>query len=307
MSRRLTGLKLFAVVAVWLLFPDFGIGQAFLPGKGNGSVSVDFGTTHSAGHFMDDGSKLPGYGTRANSLSFSVDYGLTDRLALGFSIPYINSKYTGKEEPLNLPNNVVDDGVYHGTMQDMRFEARYNILERPFVATPFFALSVPSHSYPTIGEASVGPDLKQYTTGIYIGRLLHPFLSRAFVQGSYAFTTVEKVLDLSLNRSNSDVAVGYFLTPRLSTTFLWTRQWSHGGLGFSDIYNTTSTDIFLQQDRLTKQSYQHVGVGVGVNLTESMSASFSFRKFVSGVNAHYGEGFSGGLSWSFSTAPQLFQ
>jgi hypothetical protein len=307
MNRLLNVPNLCAVVAAWLLVSAPLFGQAFLPGKGSGTVSVDFGTTHSAGHFMDDGSKLPGYGTRAYSLSFSVDYGLTDRLALGFSIPYVNSKYTGKEEPLNLPNNVVDDGVYHGTMQDIRLEARYNILERPFVATPFFAFSVPSHSYPTIGEAAVGPNLKQYSTGIYVGRLLNPFLSRAFVHGAYTFTAVEKVLDLSLNRSNTDVSFGYFLTPRVSTTFLWTGQWSHGGLGFSDIYNTTSSEIFLQQDRLTKQSYQHIGVGVGLNLTESLSASFSFRKFVSGVNAHYGEGISGGLSWSFSTAPQFFQ
>lgn len=303
---ELMRLNLCAVAAAWLLLPALGMGQAFLPGKGTGMVSIDWGTTHSAGHFMDDGSKLPGYGTRAQNLTFGVEYGVTSRLAVGFSIPWVNAKYTGKEEPLNLPNNVVDDGVYHGALQDMHIEARYNVFERPFVVTPFFAFSAPSHSYPTIGEAAIGPDLKQYTTGVYIGRLLNPFLSRAFVHGSYAFTRVEKVLDLSLNRSNADISVGYFLTPRLSTTFLWRKQWSHGGLGFSDIYNTSSADIFLQQDRLTKQTFQHIGTGVGLNLTESLSANFSFLKFVSGSNAHYGEGVSAGLSWSFSTAPQLF-
>ena len=46
--------------------------------------------------------------------------------------------------------------------------------------------------------------------------------------------------------------------------------------------------------------------GVGLNLTDSISANFTFLKFVSGRNAHFGEGFSGGLSWSFSTVPQLF-
>jgi len=300
-------LSLCAIAAASLISPTLGMGQAFLPGKGSGTVSVDVGTTHSAGHFMDDGSKLPGYGTRANNVSFSVDYGVTSKLALGLSIPWVTAKYTGQEEPLNLPRNIVDDGVYHGTLQDFHLEARYNVLEHPVVVTPFFALSVPSHGYPTIGEAAIGPDLKQYSTGVYVGRLLNPFLSRAFVHGSYSYTTVERVLDLSLNRSDADVAVGYFLTPRLSTSFLWKRQWSHGGLGFSDIYNTTSADVFLQQDRLTKQDFQHVGAGVGINMTESLSANFSFVKFVSGRNAHFGEGFSGGISWSFSTSPQLFR
>jgi hypothetical protein len=283
------------------------MGQAFLPGKGSGTVSFDFGTTHSAGHFLDDGSKLPGYGTRAYNLSFNVEYGVTSRLALSLGIPWVTSKYTGTEEPLNLPLNVLDDGVFHGTMQDFRMEARYNVLDRPVVLTPFFAFSVPSHGYQTIGEAAVGPKLKQYSTGVYAGRLLNPFLSQAFVHGSYSYTAVEKVLGVSLNRSNTDLAVGYFWTPRLSTSLLWRKQWSHGGLGFDVFFDpNTSAEIFLQQDRITKQEFQHLGAGVGFNMTESLSANFSFLKFVSGRDAHFGEGFSAGLSWSFSTSPQLF-
>jgi len=291
-----------------MLLPTFGLAQAFLPGKGNGEVSIDIGTTRATGHFLDDGSRQPGYGSRANHMTLSVEYGITNRLAVGVDLPYISSKYTGKEEPLNLPANVVDDGVYHGTVQDFHFEGRFNAIERPLVVISFFAFSVPSHSYQTIGESSVGPNLKQYATGVYAGRLLNPFLSQAFVHGSYSYTVVEKVLGLSLNRSNTDIGFGYFFTPRISTTVLWRNQWSHGGLGFAAIFDpSVSSSVFLNQDRLTKQDFQHVGIAAGVNLTESMSANFSFIKFVSGHNAHIGEGFSGGLSWSFSTSPKLFQ
>ena len=300
-------LPLFGIVVAWLLSPVLAMGQAFVPSKGNGSVSVDVGTIRAAGHFLDDGSKLPGYGSRANHVTFSLDYGLTDRLALGFSLPYIKAKYTGKEEPLNLPDNTIDDGLYHGSIQDIHLEARYNIFDRPFVATPFVAFSTPIHDYPTIGEAAIGPQLNQFTAGVYVGRLLNPFLSRAFVQGGYAYTAVEEILDVPLNRSNADISFGYFLTTRLSTSVLWRRQWTHGGLGYADIYSTTSSDVFLQQDRLTNQDFQHIGIGVGMELKESWSAHFSFLKMVSGRGAHYGEGFSGGISWSFSTSPSLFQ
>jgi len=276
--------------------------QALLPGKGNGSVNIDVGTAHSAGHFMDDGTRVPGYGSRANHLTVGVEYGLTEKLAVELNLPYIRSKYTGKEEPLNLSQNFLDDGTYHGTLQDFGFEARYSVLERPLFVTPFVTLGVPSHKYRTIGESSIGAHLKQVSTGVYAARLLNPFLPRAVVQGSYSYTAAEKVLGLSLNRSNVAFSAGYFVTRTLSASFLWNRQWTHGGLGFSDIYDpSTTSDVFLQQDRLTRQDYQHVGAGVGLILTESWSANFSFTKFVLGHNAHFGEGLAGGLSWSFSS------
>jgi hypothetical protein len=275
--------------------------QAFLPGKGEGAVSINFASVHAAGHFMDDGSRLPGYASRANSLTFGVEYGLTDKLALGLSLPYIRAKYLGPEEPLNLPRNVLDDGAYHGTMQDLRFEARFNALRLPVVLTPFAAVTLPTHSYDTIAESSVGPDVRQLTVGTYAGRLLNPVLPRTFVHGSYSYSLAEKVLGISLNRSNTDLSVGHFITPVLSASFLWRRQWTHGGLGYAEIYDpAVSPDIYLQQDRLAGQDYQHVGVGAGLSVTETLSVDFSFVKFVSGKDAHFGEGISGGLSWSFS-------
>jgi len=72
--RSLTILRLLALV---LLLPCAGMAQAFLPGKSEGSASINFTTIHAAGHFLDDGSRLPGYASRANSLTFGLDYGLT--------------------------------------------------------------------------------------------------------------------------------------------------------------------------------------------------------------------------------------
>lgn len=290
------------LLALLLLLPCTGMAQAFLPGKSQGSVSLNFTTIHAAGHFLDDGTRLPGYASRANSLTVGVDYGLTEKLAVGVSVPYIRAKYLGPEEPLNLPRNVLDDGVYHGTMQDLRFEARFNTLRLPVVMTPFVAVSIPTHSYDTIAESAVGADVKQWTTGVYVGRLLNPVLPRTFVHGSYSYSGVEKILGVSLNRSNTDFSVGQFITPALSASFLWRRQWLHGGLTYAEIYDPTATpDFFVQQDRLARQDFQHVGFGVGYSLNESLSVDFSFVKFVSGRAAHFGEGISTGLSWSFST------
>ena len=282
-----------------LLNPARGSAQAWMPLKGEGSVSITFQHVRSAGHFLEDGSQFPGYETRASNVSFDVAYGVTERLALDASLPYMNTKYAGKEAPM-FPDAVLDDGRYHGSLQDWRFGFRYNALERPFAATPFFAAVIPSHSYGTIGEAAAGRGLREYTAGVYMGRLLHPVLRKAYVHGMYSYSFVEKVLDIGLNRSNVDAQIGYLITPSVSLSFLWRRVWTHGGLDFGQLY-TAPSDVFGNFDRVTRQNFQHIGAGAELPLGESASVHLNVVKFVSGVNAHYGMGVAAGVSWSFQT------
>jgi len=54
-------------------------------------------------------------------------------------VPWVNVKYLGPEEPLNLPDNVLDDAPTTGAVSDLRFELRYNAFSRYGVVTPFFA------------------------------------------------------------------------------------------------------------------------------------------------------------------------
>ncbi len=286
------------VVAFTLLTPSFSSAQAWLPYKGEGSVSIIYQSVHSDGHFLEDGSSWAAYQSLAHDMIFEVDYGLTDRLALDVSLPYIVSKYTGREEPINLPQNVLDDGAYHGTFQDFQFGLHYNALRGPLTVSPFFTFIVPSHKYDTTGEAAAGARLRQFASGVYAGRLLNPVLSRTYVQGMYAYTAAEKVLGISLNRSNTELTIGQFITPALSVNFVWRGQWMHGGLDFSELYQAPP-EVFLQGDRITRQNYHHVGGGAGLAINGSLSANFSFVKFVSGRNAHMGEAIFAGVSWSF--------
>src|SRR5262249_10624498 len=290
------------VVAVVLtsLVPFRGLAQAFLPRKGEGSVAMTYQSVHVAGHFLEDGSRFPAYQSRANNMIFGLEYGLTDRLALDASLPYMLTKYTGKEVPLNLPINVLDDGTYHGTFQDFQFGLRYNVQRRHFAVTPFFTVVLPSHAYKTVGEAAAGANLRQLISGVYTGRLLNPVIPRTYVEGMYSYAVVEKAANIDLNRSNTELNAGYFITPSLSANFLWRGQWTHGGLNFSEILQGSSSEVVRQMDRVTRQNFYHVGVGAGFSLTESVSTHFTLVKFGSGQNAHYGEGFFAGVSWRFT-------
>jgi hypothetical protein len=290
-----------AVLALFMMtIPRFVPAQAWLPDKGEGSVSFTYQFVNSSGHFLEDGSQFPGYQSRANALVLGVQYGLTNRLAAEVNLPYLLTRYTGSEEPLNLPENVLDDGNLHGTFQDFQFGLHCNVLRGPVSLTPFAVFSLPSHDYEVIGEAAAGPGLKQFIVGTYAGRLLDPVIPRTYVEGMYSYGVVEKVEGIPLNRSNMELTVGRFLTRSLSASFIWRKQWMHGGLNFSDIY-AGSSEVFRQSDRLTRQNFDHVGADVTLSLTESVSAHVGFLKFAAGQNAHFGEAVVGGMNWRFTS------
>jgi len=287
-------------VALCLLTPALCPAQAWVPSRGEGSVSIFFQNIDFAGHFFPDGSRRAEFQTRSNNVLFEVGYGVSDRLALNVTLPHVSSKFTDKvHPPFNLPRNVVDDGSYHGALQDFRVELRYNALRRPFVATPFFAAIIPSHGYQIVGEAAPGRHLREYLVGGYAGRLLNPVLPRAYVHGLYSYAIVEREIDVPLNRSNVDLEFGYFVHPSVSLSFIWSRQWTHGGLTFEHIFDTP--EIFLNHDRLVRSNFQHVGVGAGFALSKSVDLHGNFVKYVSGSNTHFGTAISVGVSWRFRT------
>src|SRR5262245_57509710 len=90
-------------MAMWMLSPSPGLAQAFLPGKGEGSLGITFQDVDHQGHLRPDGSRRPRLQSRAETMIFDVEYGLNNRLAVGASLAYVNSKYTGQETPFNLP------------------------------------------------------------------------------------------------------------------------------------------------------------------------------------------------------------
>ena len=294
-------------LAAFLVAPYPCAAQAWLPVKGEGTFSISFQRVYADGHFLEDGSQLPGYRTEARNAIFDLTYGITDSLSLSFIVPFVNVKYLGPEEPFNLPDNVLDDGTYQGAITDLGFQFRYNLIESPLVVTPFFTAGVPSHAYETLGEAAPGRNFQEYRFGTYVGRFLDPVLPRAFVDAYYSYSFVRQDLDIPLNYSSFALQAGYFVAGSVPVSFLYRRHWTHGGLSFNELFEAP-VEVFGNLDRVLKIKSQHVGLGTSLSLGSSVSAYANYVKFVSGVDTHYGAGFSVGLSWTFQTReePLLF-
>lgn len=312
--------------SIWIGSAPQAAAQAWLPPKGEGSVSLGYQNVTFAGHFDSSGQRLPLGASQAQSALFDFEYGITDKVALDVALPFIATRYTGANpssaEIRALFNQLLqqthgaythsflDNASYHSTFQDFRFNARYKVLSAPIVLTPFITVVIPSHSYAYVGEAAPGRNLREFLIGTNLGRRLNPILPKAYVhfESSYAF--VPRTLGVPLNRFNGGITFGYFVRRRLQVRALALYQHTHGGLHFPEQVVTSTPETFLTHDRLLRQNYWHFGGSASYSLSKSVDLFAGVVSFLSGSDTHFGTAITVGTSWNFRTrraAPEVGQ
>ena len=281
------------LLSLLIALPICLFSQAWLSPKGEGTVSLLYQYGFDRLHVFSDGRTKDRGHTSLQGLVLDTDFSLTDRLAVRVSLPFIDGKYVGAFPHFLVrgqPETAValDDGAYHGSVQDFRFDVRYNLSRRALKVTPFFEAIVPSHSYATLGHAATGINLHEYRLGVSVGRRLNPILPKAFVQGRYAFGFSEKVVDVAPKRSYAEFQLGYFLTRRLTVQGSSVLTYSHNGIDHSyDLFPNDLTDQqWLNHDRISRAKLLDLGGGVGYSFNRSTNVFFSMGHSVYGANTH---------------------
>jgi hypothetical protein len=296
--------RVFAAVAVGLLYTAIAGAQAWLPPKGEAWLYFGYGNIYSAHHYFADGFQDPSAGaTRSQTLGLVAGYGITDRLALNVSIPFVTSIYHGSRP--HIIDGVIltpDNGQYHGTFQDYRINLGFQALSGTVAVAPFATVVIPSHDYATLSHAAPGRGLNQLLLGFAAGASLDRIVPGTFVEVYYDYAFVEKVLDINIDRSDFGFQAGYFLTPSLGVRFLAAGYYTHGGIA----YNTPGglpREQFLHHDQIAKGANLSVGGGLSYVLTGSTEVSVSYLRSVWGRTGHkIDQGLGFGVSWSFSPA-----
>lgn len=299
------------VLAVLSVIARDAHAQPWLPEKGEATVSVAFQSIFVKDHYFPTGPLDVGHIT-SNSVMVDVSYAATRRLAVDFGAPFVASKYNGPL-PHKLP---IDDGRYHGAVQDLRFGLRYKLLSGRLAVTPFVTGVVPSHAYEFYAHSALGQRLRGLAAGTSVGKLLE-VVPGAFIQARYSYTFAQRILDISHNKSNADVEVGYFITPSLRVFAIGSGQLTHGGLDntldsvlsptgevLSRIDLETNEVLFgpefdLHHDRIDRGHYLNVGGGAAVSLSDAVDLFGSFVKAVAVRNGHaVNRGLTIGISWT---------
>src|SRR5437762_13074752 len=245
------------------------LAQAWLPPKGEASFSLGYGNVFVNKHYLGT-SAGPGDNVesdfghiRSQSVEIGLGYGLTDRLAVSVALPYILTKYYGTPGQNFFPHTIsVDDGHYHGIFQDFRFDLDYQLLRGPVAVAPFFAAVIPSHSYTYFAHAAGGRDLHEYLLGSSFGARLDQLLAGSYVELTYSYAFVERVLDIHHDRSNCFLEVGYFLTPSFSMRGIATGSYTHGGVNGVAADRLPPPEIFQHHDQIGHESGISAGGGL---------------------------------------------
>ena len=288
--------RLPSTVALLCLFPALASAQAWLPFKGEGSLSLVGQHIRLSGHFDTDGSRLTECAPSTAWVAIAAfEYGLTDKLAFSARLPYVASRYTGPaEDPCTAELRQVhgefqqqspdaeltslDTGSFYATFQDITLGLRYNLFDRVVTVTPGVGLTIPSHDYRTVGEAAPGQKRVALHTGFSVGRFLDPVIPGAYVHAQYTYSFVQSLLDVPLDRSNAEFEAGYAVTPTFVVRGMAAWQQTHGGIA-----SVTAIDraagaggrpaqpvVYLDHDRLLAVRYWHLGGGATVALTDTL-------------------------------------
>ncbi len=299
---KLAVVRASVAVAALLLQPlsGFARAQAFVPARGEGSVTLQLQSFFSHDHYFITEKHDVGH-IQTDSVVFDTSYGLTDKVAVDLSLPYVASKYNG---PRPHPTGI-DDGLFRPTFQDFRFALRYNLRPGRFALTPFVGTIVPSHDYQYYAHSAVGRHLRELQVGVYAAKLLDPIVPGAFVQARYSYGFAERVLDIAHNRSNADLEIGYFVNSGLRIFGLGSGQLTHGGIDLIyrpdlSVPSPLTPEQQIHHDQIDRLNYLNVGGGASMSLHDSLDVFGSIITQVSGRNGHaLSRGINLGLTWSF--------
>ena len=296
-NRRRLGLAA-AAFLLHLTLPPLAQAQAWLPPQGEGSVSVGVQELYVPYHLRFDGSAGPKANgdIRIHSMAVDATYGVSEKLAIDLALPrYIASRYGGVK-----PEGPRDDGKYYATFQDLHLGLRYAIRQRGLALTPSVAVVLPSHGYETFGHVSPGRDLRELGLGFSAGRSLAPVLPETYVHAHYVYAIVEGVthegLDLSLNRSNTELEVGHLLTRALSIRGFGAWQHTYGGIEWTEENLALHHEI---HDLAARAILFRLGGGAAYALNPSIEVFGAVLTTMSGRNTHKAGGVMFGTSWTF--------
>jgi hypothetical protein len=290
-----------AILTLTLAAPAVVCGQAWVPARGDGSVSLSYLDMVTSDHLLSSGQTQNRGPMRMITLTAGVLYGITDRLAVSAEIPYITSKFTLTPGLPPNPHDLeskIDDGRYRDTFQDFRGAVRYNAVRGPLMFTPFLEVVQPSHHYTTFGHSAPGRYLREYHVGADVGRLLNPILPRAYFDLRYSYAFVQQLYGMNLDRTNVDLEVGYFLKPSIAVRGLGAVQKTLGGL---EAPVSPDSPFFPDHDRMERGHYSRIGGGITFSLSRKMDLYVLVMSTLSGKNVQAFTAPAVGVSWNFQT------
>lgn len=289
-----------AAALVWATArPQPAAAQAWVTPRGEGAVTVSHQLVGSTDHVTRTGDRVSTLGRETLHVGVGeAIYGVTDRLSAELSLAWVTTKWIGRVEDRHGP---LDTGDFHGTFQDIRVAARYQLVEGPVNVAPFVAYGGPVTGYETRGHSAFGRHMEELTLGTSVGGAV---ARRGYWQvlGSYAFVNDIDTEDFNLDHVNGDAEVGVGLG-RVTARVFGSGQWMWDGLQLGPM--TDHYHLQANHDRFAQSSYLNAGGGVSVSLSSRVDLGVTGFTTVSARNFHALKAIVTSLTWKFGGGFQI--
>lgn len=292
LTRTLQAASAAALLAIAIPFAPEARAQASVPEEGGGLWTLAGQNVIVHDHTDYQGVRGQFGKTDTQMLFLGVDYGLTDKLAINVGVPYVRARYDGTAPhvhgafPGHENDPMIDDGRYHGGLQDLGLGLRYQLRTDPVLVTPFIFIGYPSRDYPYRGHSAIGKRLRRVELGAYLAKELEEPLDSLYVQASYGYSISEETLGISIRSSKLDLGVDYLLMPRLSVRLFAVWLYTHNGLNVPVDFPPAPDPMAYAHDRLLKTRMLNLGGGFTFLVHPGYTLFGTWLSTVESKNAH---------------------
>ena len=257
--------------------------------KGDSSIRLEYQYIKT-GAFDSEVGDLDIGRTDAHTYMISADYALTDRWTVFASLPYIRKRHTG-----SLPHNavldfvnytppdlrVVDDGEYHGGLQDLYVGVQYLAKEGPLALAPFMSYGTPVRDYPFYAHAAIGRNIWHMPVGVAFNYT--PYFSDFSFSGDIAYVFTQKTLGVDVSHWLINARASYFVTPRFAPKIFVSIKQGTEGLNWPSSFNLPEdfdSAAFYYHDRTIKHNFVNAGIGFDWIANENYQVSGTWFRMV---------------------------
>lgn len=261
---------------------------------GHGSVSIGFFDTDINGFWLRSNLKLPLGSVHMLGTGLDASYNLDGNWTIFGGVRYFTGRANTPPMFINCPSTTaapecanyppqtpqhpgepfLDDNKYHGAWQDWNLGVAYHANIGNYYVTPSATAYIPTHSYPTYGNAVVGQDLRQLLLGV---TLAHQFdFTNFYYKLGYGYALSQHVLGIDTGYQRFDGELGWFVNEKFSVRGFVTGR---AGFGARAGLGAPSFDEFwYERQRITQHDYHAYGLGFDYGIGDRYTASASVQR-----------------------------
>lgn len=261
------------------------------------SIRLDYYYVHTA-DFTSDALTFDAGTTDSHAIQLSGVFSLNEKWQLFGGIVYVQKRLVdpigyGTHNPrvdfweYTPPDlRFIDDGDYHGGLQDLNFGVQYLALDGPLRISPFISYGTPVSDYPIYGGAVIGKGLNELHLGASLD--FTPYFSDWTFQADISYAISEKVVGVDLNYWLMYLSASYYVTPRFAPRLFLTSRRAPNALSYPEDFEPYEekydNENGWRHDQTIKHEYINVGIGFDYNVSELYGISATYYRTIEAEN-----------------------